>query len=204
MSKRSPSLSNHEGERTAFSNASKIALMSRLAVFASSLAILPACNNNQLLPPEVASPPAVFVPPMVPEGPQQPEVYMKPQPKIAAGCPDKNAVGPDAEKQETDELFGSAKKPSLALSVFYKDPLNAKLYAFSHEFAANGAQALYLGLLEGRPCYGGTDYLSYSSRLPAFQKMRAYYFANAMSDPALLSVIDAKIAEHGGKKSRTP
>ena len=200
--------SRHEDERRISSDSFQIAQMSRFAVLASVLSILPACNNTQSGPALVVAPPAVFVPPAAPAATQQTKAFepapYKPKTKPLYDCADKAADSPDVEKQEKDESFASARFVQIAFSDFYKDPFNAKLYAFSLEFAKNSSQELYLGLLECRPGYGGTSYLSQPNKLQVFQQMRDYYNKQNQPDPDILRAIDAKIAAHGGKRAKTP
>ena len=57
-----------------------------------------------------------------------------------------------------DEAFTSGKSQHMALSEFYKDPVNAKLYAFSLAYAHEKGARLHTGLLEGRESAGGEAY----------------------------------------------
>ncbi|HDL90548.1 MAG TPA: hypothetical protein ENG14_06565 [Thermodesulforhabdus norvegica] len=67
---------------------------------------------------------------------------------------------PQSTRMFIDEYFTSAKSEHMALSEFYKNPLNAKLYRFSLEYAQEEGKGrkLDLGLLEGRPNRNSTDF----------------------------------------------
>lgn len=68
------------------------------------------------------------------------------------------SVRPPSTRMFIDEFFTSAKSEHMALSDFYRDSLNAKLYRFSLEYAQNKHHSLHLGLLEGRPGRDSADY----------------------------------------------
>lgn len=57
---------------------------------------------------------------------------------------------PDGQLQMLDEVTTSAEGQFSASSAFYKDPINAKIFKFSLNFAHRKSQPLYTGLLENR------------------------------------------------------
>lgn len=54
---------------------------------------------------------------------------------------------PEGHRQMMDEMFTSAKSPSTALSDFYRNPVNAKLYNFSMEFAQKNGLPMFVSIL---------------------------------------------------------
>lgn len=102
---------------------------------------------------------------------------------------------PESQRIFMDEAFGSAASSGLAISEFYSNKTNAKLYKFSHEFAIRMGKPLHLGLLEGRDGYEGTMYLEGDID---YGKMLQFYKDNYgdvpnKADPEILTAITAKI-----------
>jgi len=85
------------------------------------------------------------------------------------------AERPEAQKQLIDELFSSAESQHQALSKFYQDPINSRLYKFSLNFAQKRQKPLYLGILQGRKDYEGTMYLENNDPATTYTAMRKYY-----------------------------
>ncbi len=72
---------------------------------------------------------------------------------------------PDGQLQMLDEVSTGAEGQFSASSEFYKDPINAKIFKFSLNFAHRKGQPLYTGLLQGRevPNPGEGDPIKYES-----------------------------------------
>lgn len=97
---------------------------------------------------------------------------------------------PDGQLQMLDELFTSASSTNRASSKFYKKTLNAKLFAFSHEFAIQEGTPLFLGIMQGQTGPDGEPYestynLNHSDPQDAYAKMLLYYRQNyrGVGDP---------------------
>ena len=77
------------------------------------------------------------------------------------------------KKQIIDEFFTSAKSKHMALSKFYRDETNAKLYNFALESAHHNKRPLVLDFFEGKAGYEGHFYLE--GDRDAYISMWKYY-----------------------------
>ena len=80
------------------------------------------------------------------------------------------------KKQIIDEFFTSAKSKHMAVSEFYRNETNAKLYNFALECAHHTKQPLFLGFMEGRPGYEGHFYMEGDQS--DYARMWKYYQEN--------------------------
>ncbi len=105
---------------------------------------------------------------------------------------------PQSTRMFIDEYFTSAKSEHMALSEFYKNPLNAKLYRFSLEYAQEEGRGrkLDLGLLEGRPNRDSTDYSGtiYPTGTIDYTDMERFYHDNYSKKPDR-QILDAIIGK---------
>lgn len=91
------------------------------------------------------------------------------------------SVRPQSQRQYIDELCTSAEKPSRALSEYYKNPENSKLYDFSLQYARSASRnfPLFLGIMKDRPGYEGTRYLELKvpnkTEAQIYADMRLFY-----------------------------
>lgn len=117
-----------------------------------------------------------------------------------------------AQRQFIDESFTSGSSEHLALSNFYKDPTNAKLFRFCFDYATHKRQPLFLGIMKGRKglkgkAYEGMMYLEDPSSQPGktYQDMWQYYQDNyakgAQADPDIEAAIQAAMT---GKPAPAP
>jgi len=102
-----------------------------------------------------------------------------------------------------DEVFTSAKSEHMALSEFYSDKVNAKLYDFSLNYAQSRSKQLHLGLLEGRKNYEGKVYLL--GALDLADMRRFYddaYVKKGKTDKDIEKAIDDKMKEEEKAKAK--
>ena len=108
-----------------------------------------------------------------------------------------NTKPSEDRKQSVDEFFTSGKSKYKALSEFYKDETNAKLYKFALDCAHQTNQPLQLGFMEGREGYKGTLYMETSS--DDYARMWEYYrdhyvpMNNGKTDPDIEKQLSTKM-----------
>lgn len=209
MPKFSNSAPHSERDQSDTSDFIQVVRASRIAYVASILSILPACAPNSV-PLKSPVQPVVMIaaPEDKPTAPLTP-ISEHPVVEQEAQHKDEAVIVREVSENEEhsqiiDEQMGSAQSAQSAISGFYRDPLNAKLYFFSSLFATDMSQPLYLGLLEGRPGYRSNLFLQRSSKLKTLEQMRAYCHSHFAADPDIQSAIDSMILKNGGSTKKTP
>ncbi len=113
---------------------------------------------------------------------------------------DAATVREESTRQFIDELFESGESDNMAMSKFYQDKTNARLFDFSRAYARKREKRLSLKLMEGRrgngEAYEGTYYLKqdidYDDMLRFYNN---HYIANRRldaTDRAIAGIIRAK------------